>query len=201
MLDAHGHSTSTSFTSAMQIRFPASRNHPSLPSKPEQSDAGDPLGCVVVGSILFNVLNVCGVPLPSRLILAVLRLPFRASLALSHATVVRKPEHAGSRSEAGGQVGANGSAVPVAEQVCGIEVKALVPRHGRTWFMAGFMSSGFACCRAGFMAGFMASKKPRFDRAKMQSCFPCNLPRALAFLAQVEDVLFEDGGMGFHREQ
>ena len=114
---------------------------------------------------------------------------------------MRKPEHAGSRSEAGGQVGANGSAVPVAEQVCGIEVKALVPRHGRTWFMAGFMSSGFACCRAGFMAGFMASKKPRFDRAKMQSCFPCNLPRALAFLAQVEDVLFEDGGMGFHREQ
>lgn len=114
---------------------------------------------------------------------------------------MRKPEHAGSRGEPGGRVGANGPAVPVAEQVSGLEVEALLPRHARTWFMVGFMSSGFACCRAGFMTGFMSSKKPRFDRAKMQAGFPCNLPRALSFLAQVEDVLFEDGGMGFHREQ
>ena len=38
----------------------------------EQSDAGDPLGCAVVGSILFNMLSVCGMPLPGRLILGVL---------------------------------------------------------------------------------------------------------------------------------
>ena len=133
--------------------------------------------------------------------LFVLHLPFRAPLALSHATVMRQPKHARSRGEAGRRVGANRFTVSVPEQVSGIEVKALLPRHGRTWFMAGCMSSGFACCRAGFMAGFMSSKKPRFDRAKMQAGFPCNLPRALAFLAQVEDVLFEDGWMGFHREQ
>lgn len=66
------------------------------------------------------------------------------------------------------------------------------------WFMAGFLSSGFACCRAGFMAGFMSSKKPCLNRAKMQAGFACYLPRRLAFLAQVEDVLFEDGWMGFH---
>jgi hypothetical protein len=38
----------------------------------EQANAGDPWGCVVVGSILFNVLSICGVPLPGRLILVVL---------------------------------------------------------------------------------------------------------------------------------
>jgi len=67
--------------------------------------------------------------------------------------------------------------------------------------MPGFMSSNFVYCCAGFMSGFMSSKKPRFDRAKMQAGFPCNLPCAFAFLAQVENVLFENNWMGFHREQ
>lgn len=31
--------------------------------------------------------------------------------------------------------------------------------------------------------------------------FPCYLPRRFALLAKVESVLFENGRMGFHREQ
>jgi hypothetical protein len=31
--------------------------------------------------------------------------------------------------------------------------------------------------------------------------FEGDLPRRLSFLAQVENVLFKDGGMSFHREQ
>lgn len=114
---------------------------------------------------------------------------------------MRQPEHAGRCGEAGGRVGTNGFAVPVAKQVRGIEVKALLPRHGRTWFMAWCMSSRFPFVAPWFMAWCMSSKKPRFDCVKMQAGFPCNLPRALAFLAQVKNVLFEDGGIGFHREQ
>lgn len=128
----------------------------------------------------------------------VLRLPFRAPFALSHATVVRQPEHARCRGEAGRRIGANGFAVTLAEQVSGIEVKALLPRHARLWFMAWCMSSRFPFVAPWCMAWCMSTIKPRLDGAMRKPGFPCYLPRRFALLAKVESVLFENGRMGFH---
>ena len=92
--------------------------------------------------------------------LDVLRLPFGAPLALPDATVVREPEHAWSCRKARWRVGANGFAVTLEEQVSGIEVKALVPRHGRTWCMAWCMSSRFPFGAPWCMAWCMSAIKP-----------------------------------------
>lgn len=132
---------------------------------------------------------------------SVLRLPFRAPFALSHATVVRQPEHARCRGEAGRRIGANGFAVTLAEQVSGIEVKALLPRHARLWFMAWCMSSRFPFVAPWCMAWCMSTIKPRLDGAMRKAGFPCDLPSRFALLAKVDGVPFENSRMGFHREQ
>lgn len=67
--------------------------------------------------------------------------------------------------------------------------------------MAWCMSSRFSFVAPWCMAWCMSTIKPRLNGAMRKPGFPCYLPRALAFLAQVEDVLFEDRGMSFHREQ
>ena len=47
----------------------------------------------------------------------------------------------------------------------------------------------------------MLAVNPSDDGSKSESGFACNCPRRLTFLPQVLNVIFENGGMGFHREQ
>lgn len=79
------------------------------PTWPNKSDAGDPLGCVVVGSILFNVLSVCGGPCQGRLMLVV-RVHFphgsKRNVIVLHAVGQRRLAAAGHGRASGGAGGA-----------------------------------------------------------------------------------------------